>query len=58
VALKYFEYMKMPLELFPTWIVDQYNLKKHSKNGWMYLKMHHTMWDLPQAGILANKCLQ
>jgi hypothetical protein len=48
----------MPLELFPTWIVDQYNLKKHSKNGWMYLKMHHTMWDLPQAGILANKCLR
>ncbi len=32
-ALEYFEYMKMPLDLFPTWIIDQYNLKKHSKNG-------------------------
>ncbi len=25
--LEYFEYMKMPLSLFPTWIVKQYNLK-------------------------------
>jgi hypothetical protein len=56
VALKYFEWM--PLDLFPMWIVDQYNLKKHSKNGWVYLEMHRAVWGLPQAGILANKCLR
>jgi hypothetical protein len=32
-ALKYFEYMKMPLDLSPTWIIDQYDSKKHSKSG-------------------------
>jgi hypothetical protein len=46
-ALKYFEYVKMPLDLFPTWIVDQYNLKKNSKNKWVYLEMRCTMWGLP-----------
>ncbi len=56
--LKYFEYMKMPLDLFPMWIVDQYNLKKHSQNGWVYLEMRHAVWGLPQAGILTNKCLR
>jgi hypothetical protein len=31
MALKYFEYMKMPLDLFPTRFVDQYNLKNTPK---------------------------
>jgi hypothetical protein len=57
-ALEYFEYMKMPLDLFPMWIVDQYNLKKQSKNGWVYLEMHRAVWGLSQAGILTNKCLR
>jgi hypothetical protein len=58
VALKYFKYIKMLLDLFPTWIIDQYDLKKHSKNEWVYLEMRRAMRGLPQAGILANKCLQ
>jgi hypothetical protein len=57
-ALKYFEYMKILLDLFPMWIVDQYNLKKHSKNGWVYLEMHRAVWGLLQAGNLANKRLR
>ncbi len=32
-ALEYFEYMKMPLSLFPSWIVEQYDLTKHAKDG-------------------------
>ena len=28
-ALEYYEYMKIPLELFPRWIVEQYDLFKH-----------------------------
>jgi hypothetical protein len=32
-ALEYYEYMKMPLTLFPTWIVEQYDLEKQTK-GW------------------------
>ena len=53
-----FEYMKMPIGLFPTWIVDQYELKKHVLNGFIYLEMRRAVWGLPQAGILANKLLR
>jgi hypothetical protein len=38
-ALEYFKYMKIPLALFPSWIVEQYNLAKHQKDSWVYLKM-------------------
>ncbi len=58
VALKYFKYMKIPLALFPTWIVNQYDLSKHNKDGWVYLEMRRGVWGLPQAGILANKKLR
>ncbi len=54
-ALEYFEYMKMPLSLFPSWIVKQNDLKTHAKDGWVHLEMRHTVWGLLQAGILANK---
>jgi hypothetical protein len=56
-ALKYFEYMKMPLNLFSIWIIKQYDLTKHAKDGWVHLKMRRAVWVLLQAGILANKCL-
>jgi hypothetical protein len=52
-----FEYMKMPITLFPKWTVDQYDLNKHALNGFVYLKMRRAVWGLPQAGILANKLL-
>jgi hypothetical protein len=53
-----FEYMKMPLSLFPPWTREQYNLDTHAKNGFVYLEMRHAVWGLPQAGILANKLLR
>jgi hypothetical protein len=56
-ALEYYKYMKMPLSLFPIWIVEQYNLNTHAKDGWVHLEMQCAVWGLPQAGILANKCL-
>ncbi len=57
-ALEYFEYMKIPLALFPPWIVKQYDLSKHHKDGWVHLEMRRAVWRLPQAGILANKKLR
>jgi hypothetical protein len=53
-----FEYMKMPLALFPLWIVKQYNLTEHVLNGFIYLGMRQAVWGVPQAGILANKLLR
>jgi hypothetical protein len=57
-ALEYFEYMRIPLALFPIWIVEQYDLKKHVLNGFVYLEMRRAVWGLPQAGILVNKRLR
>jgi hypothetical protein len=45
--------MKIPLALFPDCIKKQYN----ALDGFVFLKLHHTIWGLPQASILANKLL-
>ncbi len=47
-----FEYMKIPLHLFPPWIQAQYNLSAHALNDFVYIKMRRAMWELPQAGGL------
>jgi hypothetical protein len=57
-ALDYFEYMRMPLELFPTWVREQYKLEQHAYKGFVHLRMERAVWGLPQAGILANKLLR
>ncbi len=57
-ALEYFKYMKIPLALFPSWMIEQYNLNKLTLEGWAYIKMQRAVWGLPQTGILANKHLQ
>jgi hypothetical protein len=56
-ALEYFEYMKIPLSLFPMWTIEQYNLNKLALEDWVYIKMRRVVWGLPQAGLLAIKCL-
>ncbi len=56
-ALEYFKYMKIPLSLFPTWTIEQYNLNELAVDGWVYIEMRRSVWGLPQAGILANKHL-
>ncbi len=50
--------MLMPLELFPIWIQEQYNLKVLAYKRFVHLEMQKAVWGLPQAGILANKNLQ
>jgi hypothetical protein len=56
--LDYFEYMRMPLTLFPEWIKQQYNLNQLAYEGYVHLEMRRAVWGLPQAGILANKKLR
>jgi hypothetical protein len=56
--LEYFEFMQMPLNLFPIWIQNQYNLNQYEYKGYAYLEMQRAVWGLPQAGILANKHLR
>ncbi len=38
-SLEYFEYMKIPLSLFPEWTQEQYNLKQLALDGWVYIEM-------------------
>ncbi len=54
-ALEYFEYMKIPLALFPSWMVVQCNLNKLALDGWVYIEMRRAVWGLPQAGILCKQ---
>ena len=53
-----YEYMKMPITLFPEHTIRQYDLKKHAKDGYVYVEMRKAIYGLPQAGILANQLLK
>ncbi len=56
--LDYFEYMRMSLDLFLTWIQKQYDLQRLAYKGFVHLEMRRAVWGLPQAGILARMRLQ
>ncbi len=51
-ALEYFKYMKIPLSLFPTWTIDQYNLNKLAVDGWVYIKMRRAFGAYLKQGFL------
>ena len=50
--------MKMPLELFPPWTREQYDLDKHALDGFVYWEIRMAIYGLPQAGKLANERLK
>jgi hypothetical protein len=43
-----FEYMKIPIALLPTDIIDHYNLLEKAINGYVYMKICKGMYELPQ----------
>ena len=47
-----YEYMRIPITLFPQHIIDQYNLRTKVKSGHVYLEIRKAIYGLPQAGIL------
>jgi hypothetical protein len=53
-----YEYIRMPLNLFPDNIVHHYNLGRKAKNGFVYMEMQKGIYGLPQARIPANKLLK
>jgi hypothetical protein len=53
-----FECMKMLLSRFPEEKVQQYNLNALAHDGWVYIEIRKGVYDLKQAGLLANKLLQ
>jgi hypothetical protein len=57
-ALDYYEYMKIPMALFPKWIRKQYNLDTHAREGFVFFEIRRAVRRLHQAGILVNTLLQ
>jgi hypothetical protein len=51
------EYMRIPINLIPVDIFEQYNLAEHVHNGFVFVEISKTMYGLPQAGKLANDAL-
>jgi hypothetical protein len=58
IPLDGYEYMQMPLKLFPNDVIDHYNLGEKALNGSVNMEIWCGMYSLPQAGILANKLLR
>ena len=47
-----FEYMRLPMNIIPQEIIEQYNLEKLQEDGFSYIEN-----SLPQVGILANELI-
>ena len=53
-----YEYMCMKLDMFPDDLIEEYNLRdKVEPNGYVYIEVCKGMYGLPQARLLARKCL-
>ena len=48
------EYMRIPIDVIPEEIIEQYNLRSIESNGYVYVEINRSMYGLPQAGRLAN----
>ena len=52
------EYIRMPLNLIPDEIIQEYDLLSIASDGWVYIKIAKGIYGLPQAGKLANDLLK
>ena len=55
--MEQYKYMRIPVKHIPEVIMSQYKLAPLVTNGHVMVEIHKGMYGLPQAGILANKCL-
>ena len=53
-----YEYMRIPLTMFPEHVSKQYQLREKEKNGFIYVEINKAIYGLPQAGVLVNKLLK
>ena len=49
-----YDYMKLPLDIIPEEIIQQYNLRNLEHKGFVYMEIKKGMYGLPQAGKIAN----
>ena len=54
-----YEYIHMPLKIFPHHMIDQYDLNREAKNRKVYLEIWRLVCGLPQSGnLIANEYLK
>ena len=56
--LKRYEYLRIPINLIPEEVIQQYQLHLITHNGHVYVEIRKGMYGLPQAGLLANQLLE
>ena len=54
----YLEVLKIPLEIIPEEIIQQYNLRKIVRKGFVYMETQRCMYWLPKAGKIVNDKLK
>ena len=52
--LSTFEYMRLPINIIPEEIIEQYNLLPLVINGLVYIEIRKGVYGLPQAGKIAH----
>ena len=52
------KFMRLPYNIIPQEIKDQYNLSELVQNGYVYVRIVRGMYGLPQAGLIANELLK
>ena len=52
--MKIYEYMKLPLEIIPEEIIQQYNLRNLEHKYFVYMEIQKGMYGLPEARKIAN----
>ena len=53
-----FEYMKMPITIFPQHVKEEYNLQEKFYKGCVWIKIRRSIYGIPQSGKLANDYLR
>ena len=53
-----YEYTKLPLDIIPEKIIQQYNLINLEYKGFVYMEIQKGMYGLPQTGKIANDKLK
>ena len=53
-----YEHTKLPLDIIPEEIIQQYNLRNLAHKGFEYMVIQKVMYGIPQAGKIANDKLK
>ena len=52
------EYVRIQFSKIPQEFIKEYNLTIFAHKGWVFFKIRHGCYGLPQSGILENKPLR